>query len=119
MSYSKQTIPAYPRDGEPVTELDIIADVDSIGGYEWDRFVVYRDPATGRLYTADGSGCSCNYLEGDWRTLADLDGPFTVHEVAARAQAWERDDSEGWRSEVRGGLGAHVVETLLAVERAS
>lgn len=118
-TYSEQTLPAYSHDGPPVATLDIIVDVDSIGGYEWDRFVVYRDRATGQLYTADGSGCSCNSLEEDWRTLDDLDGPYTLQQIAERAQAWERSYREEWRAERRRGLGARVVEAVMAMERAS
>lgn len=112
-----QDIPQYSWNGKPVATLQIIADVDSIGGYEWDRFLVLRDPSTGHLYTADGRGCSCNSLLGEVRTLADLDGPFTVHEAAERAKAWEAD-SDVYDQERRAGLSAWVVESLMAMERA-
>jgi hypothetical protein len=119
-TYSKQRIPAYSWDGDVVAELEIIADVDAIGGYEWDRFAVYRDPATGLLYTAEGSGCSCNSLEEDWRTLADLGEPLDLHQAAEKAKAWERaEGDDSWNRDRRQGLGARVVDALLAMERAT
>lgn len=118
-TYSKQQIPEVWSSRKPAIELDIIADVDSIGGYEWDRFVVLRDPSDGRLYTIDGSGCSCNYLFQDVGGLRDLDGPFTMQQVAARAQAWERADGDEWMAERRRGLGADIVGSLMRMERQS
>lgn len=97
--------------------MEIIADVDSEGGYEWDQFVVLRDPSTGYLYTTSGSGCSCNWLYEDVYSIHDLEGPFTLHQAAARAQAWERDTDSGYQRERRRGLGAEVVSALLRMER--
>lgn len=98
-------------------DMEIIADVDALGGYEWDQFVVLRDPSTGYLYAAVGSGCSCNWLYEDVRSIHDLEGPFTLHQAAARAQAWERDTYSSYQSERRRGLGAEVVSALLRMER--
>jgi hypothetical protein len=40
--------------------------------YEWERFVSYYDPQSGMFYWMSGSGCSCNYLEEDYKTVSDL-----------------------------------------------
>lgn len=114
--YSKQEIPNWPRynhetnDYEPQIELDIIADVDALGSYEWDRFLVLRDD-DGNLYVAVGGGCSCNSLLEDVRSVADLDGPYTWHQVAAKAHAWENE--EDYLKERRESLAAEVIEKLM------
>lgn len=46
----------YPEDHG----LEIVAEIDySTGSYEYDLRVVWRHRETGKLYTAQDSGCSC------------------------------------------------------------
>lgn len=40
--------------------------------YDWDRFASYYDPITRMFYWVEGSGCSCNDLWDDIRTVGDM-----------------------------------------------
>jgi hypothetical protein len=40
--------------------------------YEWDEFASFYDPVTRMFYWLEGSGCSCNYLWDDVRSVGDL-----------------------------------------------
>lgn len=54
--------------------LKKIAEVDYTDGcYQFDLRVVWRELATGKLYTARDSGCSCPCPFEDYRKLEDLD----------------------------------------------
>ncbi|QFG25469.1 hypothetical protein [Actinomadura sp. WMMB 499] len=39
--------------------LEIVGELEFLGGYEFDTFVVYREVDTGRLGYAEDYGCSC------------------------------------------------------------
>ncbi|MEU5878209.1 hypothetical protein [Spirillospora sp. NPDC047279] len=39
--------------------LEIVGELEFLGGYEFDTFVVWREKATGRLGYGRDSGCSC------------------------------------------------------------
>lgn len=39
--------------------LEILGEVEFLGAYEFDTFVVWREKATGRLGYGEDSGCSC------------------------------------------------------------
>lgn len=39
--------------------LEKIAEIDGDGGYEFDLLVVWKQPATGKWFWAQDSGCSC------------------------------------------------------------
>ena len=41
-------------------------------GYDWDRFVSYFNPQNGMFYWVSDSGCSCNDLWDDIRTVGDM-----------------------------------------------
>lgn len=115
-NYSKQDIPAWPdynyetNTYDDTEKLDIIVDVDALWSYEWDRFLVLRDDE-GNLYVMTGQGCSCNSLLDDVRSVADLEGPYTWHEVAAEAHAWGNEAE--YLKDRRGGLAAEIVEKLM------
>lgn len=114
-TYSKQSIPPYPRPDRWSIELDIIVEAGTGGGYSWDDFTVLRHPETGALYSIEGSGCSCNSLYDDVNSLNDLAGPYpNMQAVVAAAQRWE-NEAEGWGG--REGSAARVAEALLQAER--
>lgn len=50
------------------------------GGYEGDVFVLFR--RAGRLYSVEGSHCSCYGLEGQWSPVE------TTKEALAKAGDW-------------------------------
>lgn len=116
--YSKQDIPAWSIYNHEtntygdVETLDIIADVDALGSYEWDRFLVLRDDE-GNLYVITGQGCSCNSLLDDVRSVADLEGPYTWHQVAAKAHAWGEGDGMDYQKERRQGEVPWIIEQLM------
>ncbi len=114
-TYSKQSIPQYPRPDRWSIELDIIVEAGTGGRYSWDDFTVLRHPETGALYSIEGSGCSCNGLFDDVNSLNDLAGPYpNMQAVVAAAQRWE-NEAEDWAG--REGAAASVAEALLRAER--
>lgn len=40
--------------------------------YDWDRFASFYDPSSRMFYWVSGSGCSCNDLWDDVRSVGDL-----------------------------------------------
>jgi hypothetical protein len=70
--------------------LQVLGEADASPGYEWDIFVVYRDLATGELYTVADGGCSCNSASDAIQTRDDLSGPHTVAEVHAQLDEWAK-----------------------------
>lgn len=48
-----------PHDDPEKKGLEIIADEDSAGSYEFDIFFVFRHVETGRIFWGRDSGCSC------------------------------------------------------------
>lgn len=99
-------------DDAPMIALDIVVDVGVAEAWEWERFVVLRNPATGDSYTISGWGCSCNVLFQDVKVLADLGAPMTFHQAAARAQEWEAEDES--ETDRREGAAARIIERLMA-----
>lgn len=53
--------------------LKVVGEVEYVDGYEFDRRVVWRHKATGKLYTARDAGCSCPSPFEDYAKLEDLD----------------------------------------------
>jgi len=48
--------------------------------YEWHDAIVLRDPSN-QLFYADGSGCSCDYLEEHLMGVQDLTPVKSLHEA--------------------------------------
>jgi hypothetical protein len=73
--------------------LEIVLVVDSELSYEYDMFVVWRD-ASGSLYAADDSGCSCSYPFEDL-TLEDLQklGASTPAKIHVLLDEWAATSS--------------------------
>jgi hypothetical protein len=80
--------------------------LETIGDIEWDdesyqfnMTAVWRDPATGRLYWADDSGCSCPSPFEDVRTRDDLTAgtadELDAHLKAQLEHAQARDEASG------------------------
>lgn len=49
------------------SELEVIAELDRGGSYEFDKVVAWRHKPSGRLFFGQDAGCSCPYpFENDW-----------------------------------------------------
>lgn len=111
-TYSTQTIPYWPRDGQRRWDMEIVASANAGESYEWDEFVVLRLPdKPEEFYVAEGSGCSCNSLWDDVNSPYDLAGPYTLDRVMTLATAWSR--SRGWHTNGSGAVvGADLAATI-------
>lgn len=92
--------------------LETVGTVDySSGSYEFEYLAVWKD-ASGQLYYAEDSGCSCpSPFEG--MGVTDLT-KATRHEIAARAQ--ERLTEPDWRDAYEHSKNevANLIERLMA-----
>lgn len=120
--FSTETFRDY-YDNEPQFERDAYIVFDwGGGGYDWDRFVILASKVDGRLFTARGSGCSCNDLYDD---TYSLDGPSGLGEPVTKAAAldevkeWEAATDETYRAEDRKGAHASAMEALFRWEKAT
>jgi hypothetical protein len=97
--------------------LELVGEVDySDGNYHFDLTIVLRDVATGALFYADDSGCSCPMpFENVGRP--DL-VPATAHEAAAHLQsrlAPGRENAQRYGDTVYGEAAAlALIERLMA-----
>lgn len=85
----------------------------SDGCYQFDLTVVWRDVATGALFFADDSGCSCPSPYQD--TGRDDLKPITrtqvlIDHLAARAKDREFYESDESMQRISGDIGALVVK---------
>lgn len=86
-------------------DWELVAEADSIGGYEWDILAVFWSPTARRYFWGDGSGCSCNSFRDEFDSASDFsDGDRDA--VIRAIRAW-RDDTE-WRSERRTAPAAEL-----------
>lgn len=64
----------YGNDKELEELLGRSVELTEVGyyDYDWDRFASFYDPITRKFYWVEGSGCSCNDLWDDIRTVGDM-----------------------------------------------
>lgn len=64
----------YGNDKELEALIERSVELQEIGyyDYDWDRFASFYDPITRMFYWVEGSGCSCNDLWDDIRTVGDM-----------------------------------------------
>lgn len=67
----------------------IVAGEDTGEAYEWDITDVWYEEETGSFYLYAAGGCSCNYAYDEYGydetpPMADLDGPYSLHQVLGK-----------------------------------
>lgn len=62
--------------------LELVAEIETGGSYEFCTTLLFRDVATGGIYIAQDAGCSCPTPFEDCLSLADMVQPQTEDEVA-------------------------------------
>jgi hypothetical protein len=72
--------------------LEIVGDADDSEEYSFDQFVVWKD-ATGQLYYASDSGCSCPTPFENYKTVESLT-KGTVTEIHAALDQWASRNSQ-------------------------
>jgi hypothetical protein len=82
--------------------------------YSFDETYVWRDLATGLLYFASDSGCSCPSPFEDYHTLSSLERLVSMDQVdallAAHKDNYNRPDvteADGFRADVKKALAKH------------
>lgn len=98
-------------------EAYIVFDYDGGAMYSWDRFVILASMVDGRLFTIEGSGCSCNNLYTDVYSLdgpSGLGEPVSKTEALAQVKEWE-EEGESWQE--RGGAHASATQAMFRWER--
>lgn len=77
--------------------FEIVAVADAAGDWEFDVILVLRDTATGQVYAAHDSGCSCP-TPFEFTSRGDLLPVASVADVMAFAsRVWPEDDGYGDR----------------------
>lgn len=119
--FSTQELPQYSayrsREEEYEHEAYIVFDGMNGGGYAWDTFMILASKVDGRLFTIEGSGCSCNSLFQDTYSLdgpSGLGEPVTKFEALEQVKEWE-GEAESYQD--RGGAHADAAGALLRWER--
>lgn len=69
---------------ETVGEFEIEASF-----YSFDIFAVWRDPKSGKFYTATDSGCSCPTPFEDYDSIESLTAHENAHSVLAEIQSYK------------------------------
>jgi hypothetical protein len=78
-----------PQELAEATGLTLVHHAMTDYGYEWSEFAAYIDPADGRWFWIEDSGCSCNYFLDDVRPdRAALESGDRADALRA-ATAWE------------------------------
>lgn len=89
-------------DKEKMMEENKLTQVDciSLGDcYGWTDLEIYYSEEKDRYFWLEGSGCSCNSLWDDVKTLADMcDG--NRKNVADAIRRFAKDNSNSWNGEV-------------------
>lgn len=89
--------------------LTVVADLEAEGGYAYDKFIVWRNPA-GHLLWDDESGCSCPVPFED-KGLDDLKDAKDAEEVLRYFDQWVADAYHPPTSG-RGALRSDLVAAL-------
>lgn len=86
--------------------LSVVVEVEALGGYEFDTFVVWKDEKTGEYVWAADSGCSCPLpFEGVNPTTA---ARGTARDALNDLRVWA---GEGW-GDRRAREARSAIETL-------
>ncbi len=78
--------------------LEVVFEKEAGRDYDFDMFVVWRDPDTGQLYWGEDAGCSCpspfeGYGYDDLRT-GDVDDLLRDYRSWLSARTWVIGDSQ-------------------------
>jgi hypothetical protein len=93
--------------------LEKVAEIEYSGGcYEFDTRMVWRDIATGTLWTARDSGCSCPSPFENVHKLSDLERLTTAETLR---DEWKKEIDSGYYC----GDSFDVVSTQLAAVQAA
>ena len=99
--------------------LEIIGEVDfSDGSYQFNYLVVWKDLATGKLYYAEDSGCSCPSPFEDYRypgsNSSEQLTPATAHEITAQIGQRLADRSK-WHADNGTQEAADLIAKVMAL----
>lgn len=76
--------------------LEIVVDIDTGCGYEFDMFVVWHEKATGRLGFATDAGCSCP-TPFEYMGVDDIQWA-SRHEIAAKVQEYANEQNQYYKN---------------------
>ncbi len=96
--YSAESISEQTEDWVPV------AAIDWGGGYDWEEFHSFYNPSARQFFWVSGSGCSCDSIADNARTVGD----FEHGDRAALIRAINAFADESYRQVAKDVVGAHA-----------
>ena len=105
-SYGDEKPPVYAE----TEDFQYVVGVELGGGYDWDDLQAWYSPSRRKFFWLEGSGCSCNSLGEDVRSLNDFSAGN--RDELARAVRQKYDDSYSSGT----GQASALLEDLAAVK---
>lgn len=90
--------------------LTTVGELDLGGGYDFDKFVIWQDNGTGRLWYAEDRGCSCPFEDV---SFADgMTEVYTPQQLIDAVHAW-RNDKDNYRDAATDGLDGEAGQLIV------
>ncbi|MCQ4150261.1 DUF7574 domain-containing protein [Rhodococcus qingshengii] len=92
--------------------LTTVGELDLGGGYDFDKFVIWQDNGSGRLWYAEDRGCSCPSPFEDVSFTNGMTEVHTPQQLIDAIHSW-RNDEDNYRDSATDGLDGDAGQLIV------